>query len=99
MSSWKTQPKRTRLAFPFLCCRIPVDILQYWEKSFNSLLINPDGVRLFEEYLKTELSEENIQFWKACERFKMIPDHQIEAEAAVIYDEFIGSKAPKLVGQ
>jgi len=77
--------------------RIPVDILRSWESSFNSLLTHPEGVRLFEGYLKTEFSEENIQFWKACERFKTLPEHQIEAEAELIYNEFIDPQAAKLV--
>ena len=75
-----------------------MDILQSWERSFNSLLIHSDGIKLFEVHLKSEFSEENIQFWKACERFKTLPDHQIEAEAAVIYEEFIDPQASKLVG-
>ncbi len=74
-----------------------MDVLQSWEASFNFLLADGDGVKLFEAYLKTEFSEENIQFYKACENFKTLPDHLIEAEAAVIYKEFIDPQAAKLV--
>ena len=77
--------------------RIPVGILQSWETSFNTLLVHMDGALLFENFLKSEFSEENIQFWKACERFKTIPDHMIEKEAAIIYEEFIDPQASKLV--
>ena len=78
-------------------CRVPVDVLLSWQACFNTLLSHPDGRRLFEDYLKSEFSEENIQFWKACERFKMLPDHLIEVEAAAIYNEFIDPEASKLV--
>lgn len=80
-----------------LFCRIPVETLRSWESSFSALLAHADGIRLFENYLKSEFSEENIQFWKACERFKTLPDHHIEKEAAVIYDEYIDPQASKLV--
>ena len=65
--------------------------------SFNSLLKHPDGVDLFEGFLKSEFSEENIQFWKACEKFKSVPDHLVDKEAAVVFEEFLAPQAPKLV--
>ncbi len=51
----------------------------------------------FEDFLKSEFSEENIQFWKACERYKSVPDEHLYKEAEAIYDEFISQQAPKLV--
>ena len=56
-----------------------------------------DGIRLFEDFLKSEFSEENIQFWKACEHFKTVPDHMVEKEATIIYEEYIDPQASKLV--
>lgn len=72
-------------------------MLREWETSFNALLKHPDGVELFEGFLKSEFSEENIQFWKACERFKTVPDHMVEKEATIVYEEFVAPQAPKLV--
>lgn len=77
--------------------RISVGVLREWETSFNCLLKHSDGIELFESFLKSEFSEENIQFWKACERFKTVPDDMIEEEAAILYDEYISPQAPKLV--
>ncbi len=77
--------------------RVSVEVLKEWEISFNSLLKHPDGVDLFEGFLKSEFSEENIQFWKACEKYKTVPDHQVEKEAAIVYEEFLAPQAPKLV--
>lgn len=51
----------------------------------------------FEDFLKSEFSEENIQFWKACERYKTVSDEHLQKEAEVIFDEFISQHAPKLV--
>ncbi len=80
-----------------LHCRVTVEVLKEWEISFNSLLKNPEGVDLFEYFLKSEFSEENIQFWKACEKYKLVPDHLVEKEAAIVYEEFLAPQAPKLV--
>lgn len=56
-----------------------------------------DGIELFENFLKSEFSEENIQFWKACEHYKRLPASALQKEAEAIFDEFISQQAPKLV--
>ena len=63
-----------------------------------SVLLSPlDGVFFFEEFLKSEFSEENILFWKACERYKTVAESSIKEEATVIYEEYISQSAAKLV--
>jgi hypothetical protein len=74
-------------------------VLKEWEASFNSLLRSPEGVELFESFLVSEFSEENIQFWKTCERFKALPDHLVGKEAEIVYAEFVAPQAPKLVSR
>ncbi len=56
-----------------------------------------DGLVLFEDFLKSEFSEENIQFWKACQRFKTVPMETLSDEAKAIHDEYILQRAPKWV--
>ena len=56
-----------------------------------------DGVEMFEEFLRTEFNDENILFWKACERFKTIPEDKFEEEADAIFEEYLVRDAPKLV--
>ncbi len=56
-----------------------------------------EGLLLFEEFLKSEFSEENIQFWKACERFKTVSMETLPMEAKAISDEYILQRAPKWV--
>lgn len=56
-----------------------------------------DGIELFEEFLKSEFSDENIQFWKACERFKTLPKDTLKKEAEAIFEEYIAPHAPKMV--
>ena len=52
---------------------------------------------LFEEFLKSEFSEENIQFWRACERHKGLPQKALKKEAEAIFEEYISQQASKLV--
>ena len=53
-----------------------------------------DGLALFKEFLATEFSDENIEFWIACEEYKTItqPKKQ-QAKAQKIYEEFIVTQA------
>lgn len=58
-----------------------------------------DGLASFKSFLKSEFSEENLEFWMACEDFKKTTSAAKMAEKAKkIYEEFIQSEAPKEVG-
>lgn len=58
-----------------------------------------DGLASFLSFLKSEFSEENLEFWMACEDYKKTksPAKMVE-KAKKIYDEFIQTEAPKEVG-
>ncbi|XP_041121266.1 regulator of G-protein signaling 14-like [Polyodon spathula] len=63
-----------------------------WAVSFERLLEDPTGVRYFTEFLKSEVSAENILFWQACEKFRQIPadrKHELAREARMIYDTYL----------
>lgn len=52
----------------------------------------------FAQFLRTEFSEENIEFWLACEEFKAIDSEtKLLSKAKYIYTIFIESEAPKEV--
>lgn len=58
-----------------------------------------DGLASFKSFLKSEFSEENLEFWIACEDFKKTKSPAKMAEKAKkIYEEFIQTEAPKEVG-
>ncbi|VDO11686.1 unnamed protein product [Rodentolepis nana] len=65
-----------------------------WRKSFEALLADKYGLALFKEFLATEFSDENIEFWIACEEYKVIthPKKQ-QAKAQKIYEDFIATQA------
>ncbi|EGW08713.1 regulator of G-protein signaling 16 [Cricetulus griseus] len=69
-----------------------------WRESFDLLLSSKNGVAAFHAFLKTEFSEENLEFWLACEEFKKIRSTtKLATRAHRIFDEYIRSEAPKEV--
>ena len=43
-----------------------------WAKDFDCLLSDSIGLGKFTEFLQKEFSHENIFFWSACEKFKLL---------------------------
>uniref|UniRef100_A0A1I8H3A2 RGS domain-containing protein n=1 Tax=Macrostomum lignano TaxID=282301 RepID=A0A1I8H3A2_9PLAT len=69
-----------------------------WGSSFDSLLNDKYGLALFRAFLKTEYSDENIEFWVACEEFRALVGHKKQAaKAQKIYNEFVAFQAPREV--
>lgn len=57
-----------------------------------------DGVAVFRHFLRSEFSEENLDFWLAVERFKKTrAASKMTTRAAKIYDEFISTSAGRQV--
>uniref|UniRef100_A0A8C7XK38 Regulator of G protein signaling 18 n=1 Tax=Oryzias sinensis TaxID=183150 RepID=A0A8C7XK38_9TELE len=77
---------------------ISPEIALQWSDSFEDLLKHPDGVETFTQFLRTEFSEENIEFWLVCEEYKSIDSKsKLLSKAKYIYTVFIESEAPKEV--
>ncbi|NXE17530.1 RGS18 protein, partial [Ardeotis kori] len=69
-----------------------------WGESFDKLLSEKAGLDAFTQFLKTEFSEENIEFWIACEDYKKSKTaHELLPKAKTIYETFIQKDAPKEV--
>nr|XP_028587848.1 regulator of G-protein signaling 21 [Podarcis muralis] len=83
---------------PVKCCfhRSAPREAMAWMDSVDTLLANKDGLDAFRTFLKSEFSEENIEFWLACEDFKKTKSAaKIASKAKKIYSEFIQTDAPK----
>ncbi|XP_061588891.1 regulator of G-protein signaling 18 [Cololabis saira] len=77
---------------------ISPEVALQWSDSFEDLLKHSDGVETFSQFLRTEFSEENIEFWLACEEYKTIDSEtKLLSKAKYIYTVFIESDAPKEV--
>lgn len=83
------------------CCKIgknkpTLEECLRWKESFEKLLSSKYGLYAFTAFLMSEFSEENIAFYFACEEYKHIKcPAKLATKAKKIYDEFIGSEAPR----
>ncbi|XP_076134745.1 regulator of G-protein signaling 16 [Alosa pseudoharengus] len=69
-----------------------------WKQSFEKLLSSKHGLYAFRAFLTSEFSEENIAFYLACEDFKKTKlVARLPSKAERIYNEFIGTEAPREV--
>lgn len=57
-----------------------------------------DGLATFRNFLKSEYSDENIEFWLTCEDYKKIrSSFRMSSRAKKIYEQFIKVESPKEV--
>ncbi|KAJ7317358.1 hypothetical protein JRQ81_003520, partial [Phrynocephalus forsythii] len=68
------------------------------EKFFPLFPSTSDGRSAFRAFLESEFSEENLDFWVACEDYRKLQGcHQLQDNARKIYDQYITIQAPKEV--
>lgn len=80
------------------CCNF--EEVRSWGSSFDKLMRNAAGRKLFREFLRSEYSEENIAFWLACEQLKRESNpEKIEEKARFIYEDYISILSPKEVSR
>ncbi|XP_051480682.1 regulator of G-protein signaling 8 isoform X3 [Apus apus] len=78
--------------------RLSTEEATRWADSFDVLLSHKYGLAAFRAFLKTEFSEENLEFWLACEDFKKTRSTaKLASKAQRIFDEFIDVQAPREV--
>lgn len=67
--------------------------------SNNTLALSPsDGLAAFRAFLRTEFSEENLEFWLACEDYKKIKSQsKMASKAKKIFAEYIAIQSCKEV--
>ncbi|CAN9503140.1 unnamed protein product [Ophioblennius macclurei] len=66
--------------------------------SLEAFLCKKSGQTAFWEFLKSEFSEESLDFWLACEDFKTCDSPEERAQRATnIYEEFVRDDSPKQV--
>ncbi|XP_067314541.1 regulator of G-protein signaling 4 [Pseudorasbora parva] len=68
-----------------------------WKTSFNSLIKNDDGRKAFASFLQSEYSQENIEFWEACEDFKQTSADKMNLKARMIFDQYVDADSPREV--
>ncbi|XP_042661768.1 regulator of G-protein signaling 13 [Tyto alba] len=70
------------------------EVLQ-WSQSFEKLITSKYGPMIYKTYLKTEHSDENIEFWLACEAYKKITSQRKRVSVAMkLFTRYIQLQAP-----
>lgn len=58
-----------------------------------------DGMKIFQAFLKSEFSDENIEFWLVCEDYKKIKSSfKMSCRAKMIFKRYIQAEAVREVG-
>ncbi|KAG9354525.1 hypothetical protein JZ751_001235 [Albula glossodonta] len=77
-------------------CRPTPEEAQKWGESLDKLLVHKYGLAAFRAFLRTEFSEENLEFWLACEDFKKIKSQsKMVSKAKKIFSEYIAIQSCK----
>ncbi|KAJ8383704.1 hypothetical protein AAFF_G00215460 [Aldrovandia affinis] len=66
-------------------------------QDLESLLNSKMGQQAFRWFLRSEFSDENLEFWLACEEYRTTPGTQLGTKALSMYEQFINSEAPQEV--
>ncbi|KFO72380.1 Regulator of G-protein signaling 4, partial [Cuculus canorus] len=78
--------------------RLSQEEVRKWAVSLENLIHNDRELAAFRAFLKSEYSEENIEFWITCEDYKKTKSPaKLSPKARKIYDEFISVQATKEV--
>ncbi|KAF7666548.1 hypothetical protein LDENG_00102480 [Lucifuga dentata] len=69
-----------------------------WGDSLDKLLVHKYGLAAFRAFLRTEFSEENLEFWLACEEYKKVKSQsKMASKAKKIFAEYIAIQSCKEV--
>uniref|UniRef100_A0A3P9LTC2 Si:ch211-196h16.12 n=1 Tax=Oryzias latipes TaxID=8090 RepID=A0A3P9LTC2_ORYLA len=63
-------------------------------QDLETLLNTKSGLQAFRGFLRSEFSEENLEFWLACEDFRVSPSNLLKNKASKIYSQFVDPDAP-----
>ncbi|XP_033480836.1 regulator of G-protein signaling 5 [Epinephelus lanceolatus] len=65
--------------------------------DLETLLNSKSGLQAFRSFLCSEFSEENLEFWLACEDYRVSPSNLQKTKSSIIYSQFITPEAPQEV--
>ncbi|KAM6922045.1 regulator of G-protein signaling 4 [Xenentodon cancila] len=71
--------------------------VEKWKESFSHVMSSEMGRVVFSSFLKSEFSQENVDFWITCEDYKKTPPSQLATRAKQIYRQFVEADAPNEV--
>ncbi|XP_034544499.1 regulator of G-protein signaling 5 [Notolabrus celidotus] len=66
-------------------------------QDLETLLNHKTALQAFRGFLRSEFSEENLEFWLACEDYKVSASHLQKSKGGIIYSQFISPDSPQEV--
>lgn len=64
---------------------------------FDAVCFLSVSLQAFRWFLRSEFSEENLNFWLSCEEYKLMPESKLSSKAQSISSQFINPDAPQEV--
>lgn len=84
--------------FSFLRFVLPIMLIQSIHMFSCGESISSAGIHLFREFLRTEFSDENIEFWLICEDFRnSCGSKKLQSKAQKIFNEFVAVQSKREV--
>lgn len=71
--------------------------VEKWKESFSHMMSSETGRTVFANFLKSEFSQENLDFWIACEDYKKTTPSKLSNRAKQIYQQYVEADAPNEV--
>ncbi|XP_076582855.1 regulator of G-protein signaling 4 [Chaetodon auriga] len=71
--------------------------VEKWKESFTHVISSETGRAVFTSFLRSEFSEENMDFWIACEDYKKTAPSKLATRAKQIYQQYVEADAPNEV--
>uniref|UniRef100_A0A1A7Y1X9 Regulator of G-protein signalling 4 n=1 Tax=Iconisemion striatum TaxID=60296 RepID=A0A1A7Y1X9_9TELE len=71
--------------------------VEKWKESFSHVMSSDMGRVVFTTFLKSEFSQENVDFWTACEDYRKTPPSKMANKAKQIYQQYVEADAPNEV--
>nr|XP_046265450.1 regulator of G-protein signaling 13-like [Scatophagus argus] len=85
---------RLRLSQPPNTKGLCLEEMSQWSHSLERLLSSKYGMKIFQAFLKSEFSDENIEFWLVCEDYKKIKSSfRMSSRAKKIFKRYIQVEA------
>ncbi|XP_045905632.1 regulator of G-protein signaling 4 [Micropterus dolomieu] len=92
------QTKEKTVAAAVAVKRVPTAAeVEKWKESFSHVMSSEMGRTVFASFLKSEFSEENMDFWVACEDYKKTASSKLQIRAKQIYQQYVEADAPNEV--
>uniref|UniRef100_A0A8C5PV56 Regulator of G protein signaling 4 n=1 Tax=Leptobrachium leishanense TaxID=445787 RepID=A0A8C5PV56_9ANUR len=89
-----TYPKKDKPG----CQRLTQDDVKKWTESLETLINSECGLAAFRSFLQSEYSEENLDFYLACEEYKKLKNAaKLPIKAQKIYEDYISVEATREV--